>query len=186
MHSFLFYFRFEEIEKKLSIIDEKINNNDDLTNQEYLDLAFLSIISPEKKRAEITRTCVNLYSRIDVEDKKIDLVIKYCLTSMVNIYLPEVEHESFFEVIGILTFEQAQEIVINQVIAERESKLNEDNASLNQELDSLKQQFDVVNQERDSAHQELAYIKSVLLKMNEECILSDEQIKEFGLSNASK
>ncbi len=133
------YFSLKEINEKLTNLKRKHDLEETLSDMEAMDVAFLPIIAPRRKRKEIIRAMVKLSRKLKIENKRIVYVIVNVLTFMIKYHF---EGEELIELKGMINmgFEEAVDKLFN-------GRINE----LNHELYQSHELLELSKKERDNA-----------------------------------
>ena len=73
---------WNELSKRLNNLEDKIKNQEDLTDDEALDFVFISMYAPEKDAEEVTEKIIRLFAQDKSIKKEFRVNIAYALSFM--------------------------------------------------------------------------------------------------------
>ncbi len=167
------YFTWEEIQKRINNLKEKIKNNEKLNTNEYLDLGFLPIFSPKDKRPYVTRICVDLYKTIEIKHLRINQAVYFSLGMMIARFFDDDEFEDFIGVKYMPTLEEDMKSIVTDVLEEDIFWLKRELSESNEKIDKIKEDFSRVKRENE-------FYKGIFNHLNSQGILSDDILEKVG------
>ena len=174
---------FEEIIEKLNNLEEKIINQEKLSEDDGLDMVFLAMFAPKKEGKWITEKILHLFNMDNSLKKPFRGYVGYGISLMVKKYfnstskaeellkmLEEKVNDSKLRIVAEFEEEYARQ-VFERKLAEKEKAISE--------MDSVLAEKDKAISEKEKAISEM---DSALDKIEKENILLKAKLKENGIS----
>ena len=145
----------ENIEKRLNRAKAIINNNENLSNVDALNLGMIAVFAPRDKAQEIIEEVIKLYARVSQQlSKLMELTLYSVLFQMIDAYSKQEEdYQRLLKMLDDNTDEETKEF--SKTMRELKEKYNareedyaavvKENQTLKQQINSLKEEITILN-----------------------------------------
>lgn len=154
----------EKISKRLTILNDKITNNQELSQKEVMYFVYISIFVKEKHAKETMEKIANLFSRIKKIEPNLELDIHQILKKMIKFHFRD-DLDKCRELLTMISksiFQKNLEGLTYKERAELRMK------KLNQQIDEKNQQIEEKDQEIEKKNQQIEQIDRENKKLKEE------------------
>ena len=165
------YFPKEEVIKRFKNVTDKIENNETLTEEETLDIAFLPLFAAKENSQEITEKMCRLIKKHDHIDYELKREISFILQIMVFKYFEDSEkREELLEVINMKQYDSDLEMIAYEIygedMEEQKEIIKQQSADLKQKDKTLKQQSADLKQKNNAIQERNELLKEIKEKNN--------------------
>ena len=144
------YFPKDEVTKRFNNLRNKIENNERLTEEETLDMAFLPLFAEEENSQEMTEKMCEFISKCKNIDYELKREISFILQIMVFNYFEDSEKRK--ELLGEINMKQYDsdlEMIAYEIygedMEEQKEIIKQQKTEIKQQQNELKQQQNVIN-----------------------------------------
>ena len=165
------YFPKEEVMKRFKNVSDKIENNETLTEEETLDIAFLPLFTPKENSKEITEKMCELIRKYEHIDYELKREISFILQIMVFKYFEDSEkREELLGEINMKQYDSDLEMIAYEIygedIEEQKEIIKQQSADLKQKDNDLKQKDNDLKQKDNTIKQQNKLLKEIKEKNN--------------------